>query len=638
MLKVSAIPAVDRLRSSKSGESQDAGSPDGRAAARVRDLEVTFPGGVRALRGVSLTVAPGEILGVVGESGSGKSVLGLTMLGLLGDDAALAGESWLGDTEMVAANPDERRAARRRYAGAVFQDPNTSLNPTAKVGHQVVEAADPDADAATMLRRAGIPEPETRVNQYPYELSGGLRQRAMIAMAIARSPSLIVLDEPTTALDLLLQAEILRLFSSLREELQASMLFITHDLVVASLIADRVAVLYGGRVAELGDARQVLRRPSHPYTAALLTSRLSLHTPLEGELPTLPGEPPDPRMHAPGCPFAPRCGYAKPRCGAGLPELEPSPSHSGEDACFRAAEIAEQLEMAVPDADEPEAKAPVATNGVSARPTSARVVADGAEPAEPHAIEVIGVSKAFGKGSKRRLAVDGVSLTVPDGASLALVGASGCGKTTMLRMIVGLEQPDDGKIKIGPGGRPQLVFQDAGASLTPWLTVGDHLAERLTVAGVPSAQRAERIRETLSMVGLPADVAASRPGRLSGGQRQRVALARAVVECPPLLACDEPTSALDVSLAATVINLLRRLRGELGLSILFVTHDLAVARAIADDVAVMQDGKIIEQGSAEDVLHHPKHEYTRKLVAAVPDMGVAEWHGSPEGELRDGVR
>jgi peptide/nickel transport system ATP-binding protein len=620
MLKLSAMPASERLRSPEAGDPQKATSPDGRSAARVKDLAVTFGGGVRALRGVSLAVAPGEIVGVVGESGSGKSVLGLTMLGLIPDDAALAGEAWLGDTEMIAASPGERRAARRRHAGAVFQDPNTSLNPTAKIGHQVVEAAGPDADASTMLRRAGVPEPETRVHQYPHELSGGLRQRAMIAMAIARSPGLIVLDEPTTALDLLLQAEILRLFSSLREELQASMLFITHDLVVASLIADRVAVLYGGRVAELGDARQVLRRPSHPYTAALLTSRLSLHTPLEGELPTLPGEPPDPRMHAPGCPFAPRCSFAEPRCDAGLPELEHSPSHSGEDACVRAAEIAQRLVEAVPDPNEPEAEAPVAVNGsaaVTVREPERR------DP-EPPAVDVRGVSKAFGKRSKRRLAVDDVSLTVADGASLALVGASGCGKTTMLRMIVGLEQPDEGEIKIGTGGRPQLVFQDAGASLTPWLSVGDHLGERLAVAGVPGDQHAERIRETLSMVGLPADVASSRPGRLSGGQRQRVALARAVVECPPLLACDEPTSALDVSLAATVINLLRRLRGELGLSILFVTHDLAVARAIADEVAVMQDGKIIEHGTAEEVLHHPRHEYTRQLVAAVPDMRAAE--------------
>ena len=580
--------------------------------AGLEDLHISFPGGVHALRGVSLTIQPGEILGLVGESGSGKSVLGLALLGLLPDDAALHGRAWLVDEEMVGATKEDRRVARRRHAGAVFQDPMSSLNPTMKVGHQIAEAAGSIDRAVELLGHAGVPEPERRAAQFPHELSGGLRQRAMIAMAVARGPALIVADEPTTALDVVVQSGILSLFASLRREFDSSMLFITHDMAVAAAIADRIAVLYGGRLAEIGPARDVMKRPSHPYAGALLAARASMSSfdRSEGKLlPTIPGEPPDPRAHPPGCPFTPRCRFAIPDCSESVPDPRAAATHPGFDACIRSKSI-DASSSAYPDV------------GLGAPPRSLEST-NGDQPAQEPALVLSDVTKSYGRRRDRRIAVDHVSLTVPQGGSVALVGGSGSGKTTVLRIAVGLTRPDAGGVAIGPGGPPQMVFQDAGASLTPWLKVGDLLEERLAVQGAPRAERNDRIVDALRLVGLNPDVARRRPGRLSGGQRQRVALARAVIVPPALLACDEPTSALDVSLAATVINLLKKLQAELGMAILFVTHDLALARTVAEQVVVMQDGSVVEVGTAEDVLHAPMHDYTKRLVGAVPRMELS---------------
>jgi peptide/nickel transport system ATP-binding protein len=577
----------------------------------VRDLAVTFPGTgrsspegnpVRALRGVTLHIAPGEIVGLVGESGSGKSVLGLAALGLLAPAASVTGSILLGGRQMVGTSDGERRLARRRLAGAVFQDPMTSLNPTMKVGKQVAEAAGSMPAAIEALERARVPEPRRRAGQYPHELSGGLRQRVMIAMAIAGGPDLVVADEPTTALDVTVQAEILALLTTIRDETGSSILFVTHDLAVAAELADRIAVLYGGRIAELGPAAEVLHRPCHPYTVALMAARLRGDSPRAAMLPTLEGEPPDPRAHPPGCPFAPRCPLAEPACDAALPEPEPAPTHEGLAACLHAGESAGARllvrETSAPNGD-PDRDATAPEN-------------------RPPALLLTDVTKAFGKRDHRRVVVDGLCLEVPAGGSLALVGESGCGKTTTLRMAVGLEDPDGGEVHVGPGGSPQLVFQDAGASLTPWLTIGEMLEERLRTAGLDGPVRKTRAVEVLQMVGLPAGVATRRPRELSGGQRQRVALARAVTVPPALLACDEPISALDVSLAATVLNLLMTLRAELGMAMLFVTHDLAAARFIGDRVAVMAGGRIVEEAASEDILTHPQHPHTAALVAAIP--------------------
>jgi peptide/nickel transport system ATP-binding protein len=562
----------------------------------VRDLHISFPGGVQALRGVDLTVGRGEVVGLVGESGSGKTVLGLAALGLLPAKAEMSGTASLAGIDMVGANEEVRREARKLHAGAVFQDPMTSLNPTMRVGRQVAEAAGSIEAAIDLLDRAGIPDPEKRVRQYPHELSGGLRQRVMIAMAIAGNPDLVVADEPTTALDVTVQAQILKLFRELRDA-TTSFVFVTHDLAVARQVADRIVVLYGGRVAEVGTTEDVLRSPQHPYTAALLVARLGTHSKRSEPLPTLPGEPPDPRHPLAGCPFEPRCAHAQDICITDLPVLEVT-SPTSAVACVRHKEIGKHVtELRAADTWPPEL-----------------------ELTSELALQMRGVTKAFGTRKTSRVAVDSLDLDVRKGSCVALVGESGCGKTTTLRMAVGLEKPDSGSIEYGHGNPPQLVFQDAGASLTPWMRVGDLMEERLRNADVPSKERAARVRDTLALVGLPDAVANARGAELSGGQRQRVALARAVLIPPTLLACDEPISALDVSLAAVVLNLLGRLRRELGMAMLFVTHDLGAARFVSDEIAVMCEGVVVERGDTEEVLAAPQHAATQELLAAVPDF------------------
>jgi peptide/nickel transport system ATP-binding protein len=572
----------------------------------VGDLHVTFPGDppVRALRGVSLEIGAGEIVGLVGESGSGKTVLGLAALGLLPPVRGLrvTGEVRLGGDEMTTATEAERRARRGVYVGAVFQDPMAALNPTMQIGRQVSEAAGDGTDddaAAALLADAGIPQPHERLRQYPHELSGGLRQRVMIAMAVARNPRLVVADEPTTALDVTVQAHVLRLLARLRER-GTSVLLVTHDLAVAATVCDRIAVAYAGRIVECGPTRELIAAPAHPYTLGLLASRPRMDGPA-GPLASLAGRMPDPRRIPDGCAFAPRCPIAAARCA----EMPDAVAAGRAVECHRAGEL---------------------IDWPSARRVDAPASVAGPRPGA--AIRVKDVTREFGGGSRRLrrakppfVAVDGVSLELANGGSLAIVGESGSGKTTLLRMIVGLLDPTRGTIEHFPdAGPPQLIFQDAGASLTPWLTVGQMLAERLSRFGMVRGDRTAMIDATLAAVGLATEVADMRPRELSGGQRQRAAIARAVIVPPALLACDEPVSALDVSLAAQVLNLLGDLRAKLNLTILFVTHDLAVARAVADEIVVMQAGRVVERGPTREVLESPRDEYTRALLDAVPKL------------------
>ncbi len=589
-------------------------------------LEVTFRRGgrdVAAVRGIDLTISPGEIVGLVGESGSGKSVLGLCLLGLLPPDPAPAvcGRAVVCGVDMVTARPAERSALRRDHLGAVFQDPMTSLNPTMRVGRQVAEAAGSESEAVRLLDSVGVPDARRRMRAFPHELSGGLRQRAMIAMAVAGEPSLVIADEPTTALDVTVQAQILELVRHLCDETGTSFLLVTHDLGVAAQVADRIAVMYAGRLAEVGAAGAVLEHPDHPYTRGLLHSRLTLSARRDGPLPTLPGEPPDPRAHPPGCAFAPRCELHREECDHLLPDLLPALGHAGRAACIRMGAVPTDDLLKVPSVD----WTPVDPPDVAPRP--AVVLRD--------VQKAFRIGGGFRRGRQSLQALRGVDLEVAEGEAVALVGESGCGKSTLLRTVAGLIAPHGGTVSLGPGARPQMVFQDAGASLTPWLSVGELIGERLRAEGASRSERATRVASALGLVGLAPEVANARAAQLSGGQRQRVALARATIVPPEVLLCDEPTSALDVSLAATVLNLLGRIRRELGMAMLFVTHDLGAARVVADRIAVMYLGRIVEIGPAEEVARDPRHPYTRALLGAVPGAGVVRspLQGEPASPL-----
>jgi peptide/nickel transport system ATP-binding protein len=490
---------------------------------------------------------------------------------------------------MVAASEEQRRARRGAYITAVFQDPMGSLNPSMRVGAQVAEAlgeSEPD-QIHELLAQTGIPEPPVKALCYPHELSGGLRQRVMIAMALARTPKLVIADEPTTALDVTVQARVLDLLAHAARERGVALLLVTHDLGVAARICDRIAVAYAGRIVEVGTASQILAGHRHPYTVGLLASRPRLNgTIAGGDLPTLPGQPPDPRRPVAGCAFAARCPIADLACA------EPPPLViDGDRTC--------------------ECHHPGALSGW------------------PSIVEELSAGRALAASAPALQASNG-AIPIP---ALVVEGLE-CHFTRPrrhpfaaaqdpLRAVAGILQPTAGRVALGPGAPPQLIFQDAGASLTPWMPVGEQIAERLAAMNVPRSERPARVASALEAAGLPAEVAGVLPRKLSGGQRQRAAIARAIVVPPALLACDEPVSALDVSLASQVLNLLCKLRESLGIALLFVTHDLAVARAVADEVAVVKEGLIVELAPTEEIFTAPKHPYTRELIAAVPDLAEA---------------
>jgi len=599
----------------------------GDTVASVEDLRVSFrvdDGTVHALRGVDLRIGRGEIVALVGESGSGKSVLGSCLLGMppTSADTEVTGRVEVAGIDMVGGDEGLHRAVRRNLLGAVFQDPLSSLNPMMRISAQLTERGVDEGRAIEALEDAGVPESSRRMRQWPHELSGGLRQRVMIAMALAANgrppedqasggdgepaagrdgPLLIVADEPTTALDVSVQAQIVSMFDRLRREHDCSILLITHDLGVAAAIADRIVVLYAGRVCEVGPTAELLASPLHPYTAGLLRSRLSV------DVSTRPvaigGAPPDPLRPPPGCAFAPRCSSADAECRTAVPEAV---ERDGRDvACVHPLDVDVDLRVVGrPDRADPS------------------VVAD-VPRARQSALRLESVGKYFdvgrGRDRHRLHAVRDVTLDVPVGGATVLVGESGCGKSTLLRMATGISAPDSGSVHWPiDGGAPQLVFQDAGASLTPWLTVIRQVTERLGARGVPRSDRAELAMDLLVRVGLDDRAGRSRPRELSGGQRQRAAIARALASDPRLLICDEPVSALDASLAVRVLDLLEELRESLGLAILLVTHDLAAARRIGDEVAVMYLGRIVERAPTAQLFEAPQHPYTRGLLDASP--------------------
>jgi peptide/nickel transport system ATP-binding protein len=579
---------------------------DGATVLEVADLSVSFTrhhAVIRAVRNVSLKIGAGEIVGLVGESGSGKSVLAHTILGLTErtPSARVSGAVVIDGESLIGIRGSRRRALVREHLGAVFQDPMTSLNPSLRIGRQLAEVCDTSERATELLDAVGIADATARLNAYPHELSGGQRQRVMLAMAVAREPTLIVADEPTTALDVTVQAQILKLLRRLSEDHGCSVLLITHDLGVAAEIVDRILVMYAGRIAEEGPSRAVLERPRHPYTQGLLASRLRLDDPPLEKLQTLQGVPPNPAELPPGCPFAPRCVHREKECDDVLPELEPL-DRAGSTACIRWQ---------------------TATAATLWRQRSRVRKAYHARADAQSLVRVESVSKGFQHRGRRRAgkqhlrALDAVTFDLGAGESLAIVGESGSGKSTLLRIVAGLIPPDSGRCTMPDDTNPRMVFQDAASSLTPWLTVGELIGEQYQ-GRRGRAAKSELVHEALARVGLPEDVAEARPRELSGGQNQRVALARAVATPTKLLLADEPTSALDVSLAASVLNLIAELRTELSMAVMFVTHDLAVAKQVSDRIVVMNQGSIVEQGDTEQVVHRPANPYTQALVSAVP--------------------
>jgi peptide/nickel transport system ATP-binding protein len=595
---------------------------------------VTSRGAVRAVEGLTYDVRPGEMVALVGESGCGKSVSSLAVMRLLAKPAGrvVAGSVRFDGRDLLRLSEDEMREIRGRDISMIFQEPMTSLNPVLPIGFQIMEPLymhrriEPQAARARaleLLGMVGIPDAERRLEQYPHQFSGGMRQRVMIAIALACDPKLIIADEPTTALDVTIQAQILELMKDLSKRLGIAMVMITHNLGIVARYADRVNVMYAARMAEQAEAAALFARPLHPYTVGLLRSVPRLDRPRGVRLETIEGLPPNLLDPPAGCRFAPRCAARLPACEQAPPPLaEPEPRR--RSACLRA----EELAHLGPDA-----------LGLGAR--AAHVPPPPKSLEGQPLLEVRGLKTHFdvtrGLLAKTRAvvkAVDDVSFTVRRGETLGLVGESGCGKTTIGRTLLRLEEATAGEIRYGGADlaraegaalkafrrRIQVIFQDPYSSLNPRMTVGQILAEPMLVHGLQPTRAAARKRAEalLEQVGLFTYMAERYPHELSGGQRQRVGIARALALEPEFIVCDEPVSALDVSIQAQIINLMEELQQRLGLTYLFIAHDLAVVRHISDRVAVMYLGRVMEIAERDALYSAPQHPYTRALLEAVP--------------------
>lgn len=620
----------------------------------VSDLHVSFPseaGVVRAVTGVNFELYPGQTLGIVGESGSGKSVTSLAIMGLLPGYATTSGtvtytgDPAVRDQNLLAFSDQQMSKLRGKDFGMIFQDPLSALTPVFTVGDQISEALmihqklskqQAQKQAVELLDLVGIPNPHQRVNSFPHEFSGGMRQRVVIAQAIANKPRILIADEPTTALDVTIQAQILEVIKTVQKEIGAAVIMITHDMGVVAGTADEVLVMYAGRPVEQAGVQELFSRPQQPYTIGLLGSIPSLsdvsHGAAKKALISIGGNPPvvvDPK---PGCAFAPRCPIATDKCHTETPAYTQLNATAVPHAvaCHRSAEIVDQKLDGKPLYPQPV----LPEDALAGMPREQR----------PLALGVSGLVKEFPllKGAllKRRVgsvyAVNGLSFDIRKGECLAIVGESGCGKTTTLLEIMNLAAgATAGKITVGEHtitrGQKlsrkqtqeirsgiQMVFQDPMGALDPRQTVTEIIAEPLEAAGYPKAEIPARVVELLQLVGIDPTHRDRFPSHFSGGQRQRIGLARALATNPAVIVLDEPVSALDVSIQAGMINLLDELKLKLGLSYLFVAHDLSVIKHISDRVAVMYLGRFVEVGKTEEVFAHPQHPYTQALLSAIP--------------------
>lgn len=617
------------------------GAPTGDPVMSVRNLRVSFnteAGVVHAVRDVNFDLWGGRTLGIVGESGSGKSVTALSLIGLLDDNAHVSGSVKLNGEELIGKSDEEMSKIRGARISMIFQDPLSALTPMFSIGDQLAEALlihNPDMTKDEVRKRCielltlvGITDPENRLDAYPHEFSGGMRQRVVIAIAIANNPDIIIADEPTTALDVTIQAQILDILKVAQKETGAAVVLITHDLGVVAGTADDVMVMYAGRAVERASIDTLFERPSQPYTMGLLGAVPKPHMPAEHRLVPIKGNPPSLAAIPAGCPFSPRCPMATDECRVTEPELLPleegeghlvSCHHMGEirDKHLTYADVYPALEPLLPKwADVPRDQRPVV-------------------------LEVKDLVKTFpiqGKGLIRRnkgtmTAVDHASFTIHEGETLALVGESGSGKSTTLMQIMDLVVPEEGTITV-LGKKTselrnardrrelrrnlQIIFQDPMSSLDPRMPIYDVLAEPLEAQGWDKSKINKRIGELMYLVGINPDYVDRFPSQFSGGQRQRIAIARALATSPKLLLLDEPIASLDVSIQAGIINLLEDLQVQLKISYLFVAHDLAVIRHISDTVAVMHLGKIVEYGDTEEVFTNPQDPYTKALLSAIP--------------------
>ena len=606
----------------------------------IRDLHTDIEirsGVVHALSGVDLHVNAGETLGIVGESGSGKTMTALSLMGLLPQGGSVSsGQIILDGQDLTKLALKEKRKLRGTKVGMIFQDPLTSLNPTMKIGLQVCEPLrvheklskkEALERAVEILKRVGMPRPEVVINNYPHQLSGGMRQRVMIAMALVCKPRILIADEPTTALDVTTQMQILDLIDELRDEYQMGVILITHDLGVVAGHTDRVAVMYAGRIVETAPTKTLFTEPKHRYTSSLMAALPERALAASTKLFSIPGAPPSLTNLPVGCRFAARCLWATDECRAGYPDLSGDDTHTF--SCFHPVQEGDESPAAL------QAKLDTQKNGDEAGAqqaplVSSKVLLDVKEASR----EYESAGSGFFKRDKGVVsAVDRVSITVKKGETYGLVGESGCGKSTMGRLIAGLERPSGGAIELDGRdlatlkGRDavtihrdvQMMFQDSYAAMDPRMRIDQILAEPMSIQKTGNARQiAERIMEIIEQVGLTEEILDRYPHEFSGGQLQRIGFARSLTLAPDLIVADEPVSALDVSVQAQVLNLMKDLQAELGLSYLFISHDLAVVQYMADRIGVMYLGRIVEEGPAKEVVENPKHPYTKALIDSIP--------------------